>query len=229
MRLELRPGRELVARQVLQRPAAAVVGGRLAADVAAGDELVHRPGRPASGCDGLDHRCRAGDAVAAGEDLRFRGLHGRAVDVDVAPVVQPHRQVVVEELGVGALADRPDDQRGRQLEVAALDRDRPAAPGAVRLAEGHLQAAERRARRGRAGSPWGRRGSAARHPRPRASATSCGLRRHLVAGAAVQQHDALGAATQRRAGAVDGGVAAADDDNDAARVGIASPLVTCSR
>ena len=162
---------------------------------------------------GLDHGGRAGDAVAAGEDVRLRRLHREAVDVDVAPLVQAHRQVVVEEAGVGGLADGADDRVGLDDEVAALDGHGAAAAGTVGLAELHAHAVQLLAAVGVDGDAL--RGGEEDHLDALAERLLDleRLGRHLVAGAAVDELDVLGALAQRGAGAVDRGVATADDDD----------------
>jgi len=204
--LEVGPG------QVLQPPAAAGEVLLAGAHVATRDELVDRLRRAAPCRDGLDHGRRTGHAVPAREDVRLRRLHRVAVDVDVAPLVQPNRQVVVQERGVGGLADRPDDGVGLDDEVAALEHHRPAASRPVRLAELHPHAVQLlHATLGR--DPGWRGEEDHLDALVQRLLHLERLGRHLVARAPVDELDVLGALAQRRPDAVDRCVAASDDDD----------------
>ena len=129
-------------RWAIHRATAAVVARRFRSDVAQGDELVHRTGRPPPGSHRLDDGSGPAHAVTAGENLQLRRLHRRPVDLDVPPLVEPHREVVVEELGVRALADGTDHQGRGEFELAPFDRDRTPTSGAVRFAEFHAETTE---------------------------------------------------------------------------------------
>ena len=136
---ELRHFLEFPAGQILQRTAAAIVVGVFRAHVTFGEKLIHGFGRAATGGNSLDDRRRPGDTVATREDFFLGSLHRLAVDFDVAPFVELHRQIVVEKLGVGALTDGADDGVGREREITAFHRHRAAATGTIWFAQGHLQ------------------------------------------------------------------------------------------
>jgi hypothetical protein len=95
-------------------------------------KTVDRFGGMSTGGDCLDHRCRTRHTVASRKNPGLGGLRGLAVDIDIAPFAQPHRQIVVEELGVGALADGTNDGVSGQQHVAAFDRNRACPAGSIR-------------------------------------------------------------------------------------------------
>ena len=160
----------------------------------------------------LDQRRRAGHEVAAGEHAAdVRGV-GRRVDLDPA-AVDLELGLDRQEGQVGRLRDGRDDGLGRDDELGALDRDRRAAAGRVRLAEAvadELDAGDLAVLAedlDRAGQEL--------HP----DALALGLAQLLLvddelgAGPPVDDRDALGAVAQARPRAVHRGVAAADDDD----------------
>src|SRR5690606_1322161 len=82
---------ELIARQVLERAAAARVVLFAGTHVSVGDELVDGHGGASAGGDGFNDRGRARDAVAACEHIGFGRLHAESVDIHVAPLVEAQR------------------------------------------------------------------------------------------------------------------------------------------
>ena len=177
-----------------------------------GEVAVDRVGALLAVAGGLDQRRRAGHEVAAAEHAAdVRGVR-RRVDPDATPAdleVGLDRQ----ERQVRRLGDGRDDDVGLDHELAALDRDRRAATGGVRLAEAvadELHAGDVAVLAedlDRAGEEL--------HP----DALALGLAElllvddELAARPAVDDRDVVGAVAQARPGAVHRRVAAADDDD----------------
>ena len=161
---------------------------------------------------GLDERRRPGHEVAAGEDAADVGGVRRRVDPD-APAVDLEVRLDRQEREVRGLRHGRDDDVGLDHELRALDRDRRAPAGGIRLAEpvpdephaGHVAVLAEDLDRAREEL----------HP----DALALGLAELLLVddqlgpGAAVDDRDVLRAVAQARPRAVHRGVAAADDDD----------------
>ena len=163
----------------------------------------------AAGRDRVDGKLRAGDHVAAGEDVGLRGLIRHAVGLDGAVAVEGHglRRDMAE---VNALADSADD--GRDLDGLELTgADRLAAALRVGLAQLHdldlegLDLAVFAEDLGRCAQ------EAELHALFHGFRDFLRVRRHLGLAAAVDDVSILRAEADGRAADVHGDVAAADD------------------
>ena len=148
----------------------------------------------------------AGHAVARGEDFLSAGAGEIGVGDFEAALGGG------EAFGHhGALADGGDHGVGLELELGAGDQDRGTASGGVGFAELHAGAGEREGAVGILREGGGRGEEFELDAFLHGLVDFDGLRGHLVTGAAV--HDGhVAAEAERGAGAVDGGVAAADHD-----------------
>src|SRR6266545_5029573 len=110
-------------------------------DVAQAQVRLHAVRRLAPGAHRLDHRCGAGDDVAARKHAGDRRLK-RFVGRDVAPFVEGElRRLSHDRIGVGA--DREDDEVALDVVLAASHRNGTPPSRRIRLAELHAHAAHR--------------------------------------------------------------------------------------
>ena len=173
---------------------------------------VDAPGGLLALGDGLHHGLGAEHGVAAGEDLGVGGLQRPVVDGQRAPLRVREALSLAGAVEQRVLADGADHLVALDDELGALEWHRPAAAGGVRLAQlhaDHLDAVHvpvvvgEHAHRG--------------HLKHEAHALLLGLvdlgvvGRHLLARAAIETGDLVGAQAHGRATGVHGGEAAADD------------------
>ena len=103
------------------------------------NETVHGDGRLLARRDGFHHRGRAGDRVAAGEDVRVLGLESHRIDLDGPPVAKRAGALVCETRPVGLLADGRDDRIHFDGELAAGNGHGTPASAVVRRSQLHFQ------------------------------------------------------------------------------------------
>ncbi len=180
--------------------------------VGAAQEGGHAPSRLLALGDGLDHGLCAEHGVAAGEDVGVGGLQGPVVDRDGTPAGVGDAFALAGAVELRVLADGADDLVALDHELRALERHGAATAGRVGLAElhaDHLDAVDLA-------------GVVGEHPdggylEHQTNALLLGLvdlgvvGGHLLARAAVEAGDLLGASTDGRPAGVHGGEPAADD------------------
>ena len=186
--------------------------------ILAADEAVDGNRRLLSGADGFHHRGRAGDRIAAGEDVRVRSLQGDRVDLHRTPVTQGAGALVGQTGPVRLLADGGNHRIDFDDKLGAGHRHGPPPSAGIRGAQFHADAFD-----GRDAAVFGD------HPGRVGEGHQLDalfvalfdffrVGRHLLDGAPVDDKRLLGAGAQGGAHAVHGHVAAADHRHPVAQM-----------